>query len=182
MHKKLFRLQLTPKVAECVSRNNASLQDILFALFQDSQYARASQVVISTSTVDNKTWLAIADDGEAIFTSNVSSLVNNKRANKDVYCLKFARKISIYNLFDRGAIVESKRLSVTLAAEDLPVNRDLQMRSSDIERGSKVSFPIAKDEITELLRVVKCIAAYSPISLVFNGSKFTQTNRVLAKV
>lgn len=182
MQKKTFRFQLTPKVAKCISHSNASLQDILFALFQDSMCAKARQVVISTSTVEGKTWLLIADDGEEIFASNVLSFANNKRANKDTYCLKLAREISIYNLFSRGAIVESKRLSLTLGAEDFPINGDVQMRSINIERGTKISFPIAKDEITELLRVVKCIAAYSPISLVFNGSKFTQTNRVLAKV
>lgn len=60
MHKKLFRLQLTPKVAERISRQKASLQDILFALFQDSMCAKASQVVISTTTVEGKTWLLIA--------------------------------------------------------------------------------------------------------------------------
>jgi hypothetical protein len=182
MHKKFFRLQLTPKVAEHISYQKPSLQDILFALFQDSRCAKASQVVISTSTIEGKTWLAIADDGEAIFTSNVSGLADNKLASKDTYSLEFVREISICNLFNRGAIVESKKLSVTLAPENFPVNRDVQMRSSNIERGTKVSFPITSGEITELLRVVKCFAAYTPIPIIFNGSKFIQSNRVLAQV
>lgn len=182
MQKKNFRLQLTPKIAERISGKKASLQDIMFTLFQDSICAKARQVVISTTTIDGKTWLAIADDGEEVFANNVSSLVNSKRASKDTYSLKFARNVSIFNLFSRGATVESKRLSVTLAPEDFPIGRDVQMRSSNIERGTKVSFPITTDEITELLRVIKCIAAYSPIPIVFNGSKFTQNNRVLAQV
>lgn len=181
MHKKIFRLQLTPKVAKRISCQKASLQDIMFTLFQDSVCAKAKQVVISTSTVEGETWLAIADDGEEIFANNASSLVDNKRANKDICFLRFARNVSVFNLFSRGTTVESKRLSVTLAAEDFPVNRNVQLRSSNIERGTKVSFPINTNEITELLRVVKCLAAYSSIPIVFNGSKFTQNDRVLAK-
>lgn len=69
MQKKTFRLQLTPKVAECIASAKASLSDILFALFQDSVGAKARQVVISTRTVDDATKLAIADDGEEIFIS-----------------------------------------------------------------------------------------------------------------
>lgn len=182
MQKKLFHLQLTPKVAERVSRNNASLPDILFALFQDSQYARTSQVVINTTTVEGKTWLALSDDGEEIFANNILSLADNKRASKDTYSIRFARRISIFNLFNRGAIVESKKLSITLAPKNFPVDKDVQMRSSNVERGTKISFPISTDEITQLLRVVNCLSIFSSVEIVLNGSKFARNERVLAQV
>ncbi len=178
MAEKTFRLQLTPKVAERLWHCNITLQDIIFPLFQDSVGSRASQVVISTSTIDGKTWLAVSDDGKEIFENNLTNFEKNKNA----YFVGLSRQLSICNLLHRGATIESKKLSVTLAPEDFPVNRDEMMRSSNIERGTKISFPIDASEITQLLRVVKCIAVYSPIPVVFNGSKFSQTNRVLAQV
>lgn len=182
MQKKTFRLQLASKVQQRISRRRASLPDILFALIQDSQRAKASQVAIATSTIDGKTWLAIADDGEDVFASNASSLVNRKHTSKDTYCLRFAREISLYNLFSRGALVESKKLSITLAPENFPVNKDVEMRSSNIERGARISFPITANEISELLRVINCLSIFSPIEIVLNGSKFARNERVLAQV
>jgi len=182
MPSQIFNLRLTSKVAERISHSDISLQDILFALFQDSVCAKASQVVISTSIIDDITWPSIVDDGEEVFASNESGLFLNKRASKDTYFIRSPRQLSICNLWHRGAVVESRRLSLTLAPENFPVNRDVQMRSSQIERGTKISFPMLAGEITELLRAVKCIATYSPIPLVFNGSKFKQNNRVLAQV
>lgn len=182
LKEKLFCLQFKPKVRSRILRSTPSLQDILFVLAQDSRCARATQVVISTSVVEGETWLAIADDGEEIFTNSVSSLLNNKRASRDKYSIEFARRISVLNLFSRGAIVESKRLSVTLAPENFPVNRDIKMRSSNVERGTKIAFPIRESEITELVRIIKCLTTYSPISIIFNGSKFASDNRVLTQV
>ncbi len=180
MLKKTFRLQLTPKVAECISHRDTSLQDVVFALCQDSVCSRASQVALSTSTIDGKTWLSVTDDGEEIF-ENELAIGKTKKASKNIYVIKMSRQLSIWKLWHRGAVVESKRLSLTLVPENFPINRDVQMQSSPVERGTKISLPMLAGEITELLRVIKCIATYSPISIIFNGSKF-KDNRTSTQV
>ena len=182
MPDKFCYLQIKPKLAKCISRCDISLQDILFSLFQDSVCASASQVVISTSTLDEKTWLSVTDDGEEIFENKLTKFGRSRSANKDTYFIKFSRQLSICNLLQRGAIVESKKLSLAISPGNFPISTEVQMRSSQVERGTKISFPIATGEVTQLLRVVKCLALFSPIAIVLNGSSFTRKERLLVPV
>lgn len=126
--------------------------------------------------------VSITDDGEEIFENKLAKFSLSRSANKDIYSLKLSRQLSIYNLLQRGAIIESKKLSLAIAPGNFPVSTEVKLRSSNIERGTKISFPIATDEVTQLLRVVKCLALFSPIAVVLNGSNFMRENRVLAKV
>lgn len=77
---------------------------------------------------------------------------------------------------------DTAKLSITPAPENFPVNKDVQMRSSNVERGTKISFPISANEISELLRIVNCLSIFSPVEIILNGSKFARSDRVLAQV
>ena len=130
--------------------SSLTLEDILLELIQNCQCSQASKTSITTFMVNEVPWLTLVNSRLEIYGNITSTVTENSELKEELHYLDRLEDMGICHLANRGVIVESGGRLVVLAPEHFSGKKGFEIHSSRVNRGTKISFPIAKNELSEL--------------------------------
>ena len=130
--------------------SSLTLEDILLEIIQNCQCSQASKTSITTFMVSEVPWLTLVNSRLEIYRNIRSTVTENSESKEELHYLDRLEDIGICHLANRGVIVESGGRLVVLAPEHFSGKKGFKIQSSRVKRGTKISFPIAKNELSEL--------------------------------
>jgi hypothetical protein len=130
--------------------SNLTLENILLELIQNCQRSQASKTSITTFKVNEVTWLTLVNSRLEVYRNRRSTVTENSESKQELHYLDRLEDMGICHLANRGVIVESGGRLVILAPEHFSGKKGFEIQPSRVKRGTKISFPIAKNELSEL--------------------------------
>lgn len=130
--------------------SSLTLENILLELIENCQRFQASKTSLTTFTVNEVTWLTLVNSRLEVYRNRRSTVTENNESKDELYYLDQLEDMGICHLANRGVIVESGGRLVVLAPEHFSGKKGFKIQPSRVKRGTKISFPIAKNELSEL--------------------------------
>ncbi len=134
--------------------SSLTLENILLELIQNCQRSQASKTSITTFTVNEVTWLTLVNSRLEVYRNIKSTVTENSESKKELHYLDQLEDMGICHLANRGVIVESGGRLVVLSPEHFSGKKGIEIRSSKVNIGTRISFPIAKNELSELSQFI----------------------------
>lgn len=166
-----MEIEVSSKLIEKVSRLfNATIAEVLNELLQNSRRSKATCVHITTAG-NGQSWATLSDNGSGIFRDGVKFILGDSGWNGEVRHEDPAG-MGVFALASRGAVIESAGCQVQLNESHFCGKEDVVVESSEVFVGTKISFPVYKDEVRSIATAVEQCALYYPLPVWLNGKEF----------
>ena len=130
--------------------SSLTLENILLQLIQNCQRFQASKTSITTFTVNEVTWLTLVNDKLEIYGNRKSTVKESNKSKEELRYLDELENIGICHLANRGVIAESGGRLVVLSPEHFSGKKGIEIRSSKVNIGTRISFPVENNELHKL--------------------------------
>lgn len=130
--------------------SSLTLEDILLELIQNCQCSQASKTSITTFMVNEVPWLTLVNSRLEIYGNITSTVTENSELKEELHYLDRLEDMGICHLANRGVIVESGGRLVVLSPEHFSGKKGIEIRSSKVNIGTRISFPVENNELHKL--------------------------------
>jgi len=171
-----IRSHVDPAAVTKVTRLfNNTLTDILSELIQNARRAGATRVELTTSIIDDTTWLTVADDGVGIADPSVLLALGKSGWGDDVVAREDPAGMGVYSLAGRSVEISSRAPSgaqgwtIAIPPEAWENGTPIAVEPCDMPTGTRIRFPLTAPSPIRLSGDARAAARYCPVPVSLDG-------------
>ena len=150
---------------------NASFNDILTELLQNSRRAGAKTVKITIEKRDEIDWMIVQDDGIGLFAHGVQITMGASHWQESIQENEHSAGMGLFSLANRGCSIDANQKHIELEPEHFTGSQPVEVSPSSYSEGTSIAFPLLKKDLrfTTIDTVLKQCTEYYPIPVLHQG-------------